>query len=305
MRNRLQLSCALLWLAAAASWGASVERADQLYLAGDLDGARAELHELLAGADGESDRAPALALLGRLEVERRDWRAALDAWGELTDRYALSPHAEAVSAAIRPLQALVGCACAGADAPLPAPAAATTPATATTPAAPAAAAEPIEPIEPQAAPVPEAAPPPARAPADPGPAAGLLLVGGWGAEYEASQEVTRDLVEFFAANGVGVRAASTEVPAVRGEDAVLSYLLEEARRTGADGVIFVTTRFDFREFIQIERYDAGGAKLWRDRLAGGTALKERRDRGRPSWGLVDRIKKKLAERLGTPDLPTG
>lgn len=283
MPNRAWLSCIVLFLAATAASAASVERADELYLAGDLDGARAALREVLAGDPDESTRAPALALLGRLEMDQRNWRAALDAWGELTDEHALSPQAAAVSAAIRPLQALVECEC-GPSAPPP-------PATA----------EDADPGEP-ASPAPQPVPPPPPAPA-PEPAAGQLLVGGWGAEYEASQEVTRDLIEFLRANGVAVRAASTEVPAVRGEEVVLSYLIDEARQAGAAGVLFVTTRFDFREFIHIRRYDVHGSELWSDKIFGGTALRERRDRGQPSWNLVDRMKKRLEKRLGTPDLP--
>lgn len=314
MPNGLRLCCVLLCLAAPAAWAASVERADELYLAGDLDAARAELAEVLAADEDEVPRAAALALLGRIEVDRRNWRAALDAWGELTDSYASSAEAAAVSAAIRPLQALVDCACAGAAAP--ALTAAATPeatpekARAASPEptpATAEAAEASRPAPPATAAPPAAAPAPAVPGSEPAtppaPARGLILVGGWGAEYEASQEVTRDLVTFLEQAGVGVRAASTDVPAVHGEEVVLSYLIDEARQAGAAGVLFVTTRFDFREFIHVRRYDVRGSELWSDKIFGGTALRERRDRGQPSWNLVDRMKKRLEKRLGTPDLP--
>ncbi len=281
MLGPITRSALVCLLAVSTAHAATFEHAEQLYIGGDLDGARTELDELLEGATAEGARAPALELLGRIAIDRREWHAALEAWGELSDEHALTPQAAAVSAAIRPLQALVECACSDGDSQL----AASTPAPAGT------------------------APPPVVATRPPVPAApaadGTLLVGGWGAEYEASLEVTDKLIEFLDANDVKVRAASTEVPAIHGEDVVLSYLLEEAREVGASGVLFLTSRFNFREFIEIRRFDVNGTRIWREKLVGGTALKERHDRDRPSWGLFDRATKELSKRLGTPDLPTG
>lgn len=297
MLNRISCIVAALALAAPVGWAASHEQARELYLSGDLDGARAELEELLLDSDAEIGRADALQLLGQLEIDRKNWAAALEAWGELTDSYALSPQATSISSAIRLLQALVDCGCSAPE-PTAVAAAAQTPPTVPAPESEAtAAAEPASVPEP--APATQAAP---RTAVEPAP--GLFLVGGWGEEYEASQEVTRDLIEFLDANGVGVRAASTDVPAIRGVDVVLSYLLEEAEAAGAAGVILLTTRFDFREFILIERYDLDGRRRWKEKTTGGTALKERRDRGKPSWDLVERAKKRLADRIGTPGLPT-
>ena len=295
MPKRLATVLVACMLAVSTLSAAEIGSARERYLAGDLDGASAELEALLAGELDDGRRAAALELLGRIAVDRERWDLALEAWGELTNEHALSPEAAAVSAAIRPLQALAECGCASGEPTAAtgsgassAASAASAPSAASQP--PAAPAVPVPPAsEPAPAPVPD----------------GTRLVGGWGAEYEASQEVTARLIEFLAANGVEVRPASTEIPAIRGEDVVLSYLVEEARASGAAGVLFVTTRFNFREFIQVERYDANGVRLWREKLVGGTALKERRDRDKPSWGLVERMEKKLGQKIGTPELSTG
>ncbi len=228
-----------------------------------------------------------MQLLGQIEVDRRDWNAALDAWGELTDRYAMSSEAKAVSPAIRPLQALVECDCGRADATAVAADADEPPTTATS--------TPDAPSTPTS---------PAAAIPTPTPTPGLFMIGGWGPEYDAAQEVTRDLIEFLESSGVAVRAGSTEVPAIRGADVVLSYLLEEARAVGAEGVILLTSRFSHRDFIEIARYDLDGREVWIDKTTGGTGLKPRHERDKPNWPLAERAKEKLAKRIGTPDLPT-
>ncbi len=285
MRRRTVLWClALCWLTSQAS-AATLERAREFYLSGDRPAARSELRELLASDEPGPDRAAVLQLLGQLEVDERNWQAALDAWSELTDEHALSPEATAISPAIRPLQALVECACEPAASPVQ---------TGT---------ERIATEGPAAAApaVPAPTPAPSRTVA---PAPGLLLVGAWGAEYDAAQEAVGGLIEFLESAGVGVRAASTEVPAIRGPEAVLSYLLEEAQLAGADGVLFMKSRFDFREYVEITRYDLDGNQIWRDKTTGSRSLKESRYRGKPSWSLVERVKTRLSKRIGTPDLPT-
>ncbi len=287
--------CLALWLVGPVAWAATLERARELFLSGERDSARTELQELLLDSSDETERASALELLGRLEVDDENWDAALEAWGALTDQYALSPQAAAVSAAIRPLQALVDCGCEPSDP------GEVTASSEEMPAAPSPAPTPTPIPAPTTAPSPTTTLPPQPIPAT---VPGLLLVGGWGAEYDASQEVTRDLAEFLVANGVNARASSTEVPAIRGAEVVLSYLLEEAQQAGAERVLFLKTRFDFREYIELQAFDLNGNRLWREKISGGTALKERRDRGKPSWGLVERAKQWLSKRLGTPDLPT-
>lgn len=308
MPYRIPRWCVALWLVASLSWAASLEQARELYLSGDLAGARSKLQELLLETEDGNQRASALELLGQLEVDERNWSAALEAWGELTDDYALSPQATAISPAIRPLQALIACECESSPSAVATPPAAETPREPSPPAevrAPAVE-TPREPAPAPAVPMPVPGPTPTPVPPAAGvePAEGLLLVGGWGVEYEASQAATDDLIEFLQANGVGVRAASTEIPAIRGVEVVLSFLLDEAKRSGADGVLFMKTRFDFRQYIEIIRYDLGGNQLWKDRTTGGTALRERQDQGKPSWGLVERAKNRLSKRIGTPDLPT-
>ena len=291
MRRRLLASTLLALLCAGIAHAATLERARELYLSGDRDSARRELHDVLEPEDLEDElRAAALELLGRLESDSRNWEAALAAWGELTDRFALSPHAAAVSAAIRPLQALVAC---GRDEVPRDPGESS--AISAPPVVPEGVTEPAEP--PAASPRPTPAPAVSAAP-------GAMLIGSWGTEYEAAEETASALAGFLTEAGVDVRPASTEIPAIRGENVVLSYLLEEARKAGVASVLLVTTRFSHREFVRVSAYDLNGRELWRERVTGGTALKERRDRGKVSWGLVDRAKQRLSERVGTPDLPT-
>ena len=287
MTKQLYKTCAILVLAATATWAATLESVEDLYFSGDLDATRAEIHDLLSTSEDDAERASALKLLGQLEVDSRNWGAALEAWGELTDRHALSAQATAISPAIRPLQALVECDC---DAAEPA---ARTAAVDTTPLPALAVPDPVP-----APPVP-AAPPVTVEPAD-----GDLVVGAWGTEYDAAQEVGGALIEFLDSQGVGVKAGSTEIPAIRGEEVTLSFLIEEARAAGAEGVLFITTRFGHREFVRTTRYDTNGVEVWTLKVTGGTALKEKRYRGKVTWGLVDRAKKKLQKKIGTPELPT-
>lgn len=294
MSMRTALVCLLLVLAAGAANGASLEQARAHYVGGDLDAARTEIEALMEEiGDDESRRPGLLKLLGHVEVDARNWRAALAAWGELTDRYALSAESTAISPAIRPLQALVDCGCAP-----PSPVAGPGPGDEV---------RPIPPGTPPPAPDPSPSPaaPPAPAPSEPVERTpGLFLIGGWGSQYDAAQEVTRDVIEFLEANGVAVRAGETEIPAIRGEGVVLSYLVEEARRVGAEGVILLSCRFSHRDFIEISRYDLNGQLVWTDKVTGGTGLKARHERDKPNWPLAERAKEKLADRIGTPDLPT-
>ncbi len=271
MYRRIAHFALVLLLSATVGFAADLEAASELYRSGDLEAAQRELTAVLEAGPASEVAAPALELLGQIAIDRDDWDAALEAWSELVDKHALSREAAAVSAAIRPLQALT------ARLPKPSSQVVQTPA-------------------------PQPVPPPASRPPLPANGTGFI-VGGFGTEYDASQEVTERLIDFLVANDVEVHETSTEIPAIRGEEVVLSYLIDEARTAGAEGVLFISTRFGFREFVEIHRYDLNGVRIWKDRTVGGTALKERHDRGRVSWGLVDRAMNKLSKRLGSPDLP--
>lgn len=300
MAFRRVIALLIALFVASGATAATLEGAEKLYLNGDPDGARSELQELLAGGGDETGRAAALRLLGQIESDAHDWAAALAAWSELTDKHALSTEAAAVSAAIRPLQALVDCDCDG-EQPTP---------TATAP-PPKTRMPPVE--QPPAAttpPIPTPAPAPTPAPVTP-PAptaavvadADLVVVGGWGQEYDAALEVSEAIIGHLTEAGVKVHAGSTEIPAIRGEDVVLTFLLQEAEKIGAGSVLLISTRFGFRDYIRFRAYDPKGRELWKDGVRGGTDLKERRKRGQVSWGLVERAKKVLDKRIGSPGLP--
>lgn len=298
---KLSLALLLLLLPTAAG-AASLEEARAAYEAGDLDGARSQLEQVAAAGDS-GEAAGAMMLLGQIAVDRGEWQAALDSWRGLAESHPGTEEAADARSRLPMLEALIACGCGGGIEP----AATTTPVAATAPEAAA------EPAGAPSAPPPAAAeepssPPPATVPVPPAPTAGVntgrLLVGGWGEPYDASQEATGMLVDFLAGEGVAVTRASTEIPAVRGEEFVLSTLLAEARDSGAAGALFVVTRFGYREFVRVEAYDAQGRLLWKERAAGGWAIKDRVDRGRVNEVLVERMMKQLGERVGTPDLPT-
>jgi hypothetical protein len=301
----------LVILLTAAPIAAQLGSAGQLYADGDFEGARRALI-----ASGDDSSAAGLLLLGRIEVDSGRWEAALAAWSELSSTYPDSPEADQVALALGPLRVLADCDCAGPDtgtsvaaaappSPAPAPVAPSPPAAAPAPPPPT--------VETPAAPTPAPAqPPPATAPAEPppvtetapAPASGQLLVGGWSKQYEASQEATQVLVEYLSEAGVPATFVATDVAAARGAEVTLSYLLDQATERGAAGVLFFSTRFSHRDYVGVEHYDARGMLLWKDKVHGGTELKESRDRGKVRWALVDRMKKALGKRIDSGDLPT-
>lgn len=309
MHQRIASLALVLLSVATLAWAATVERAQELYRNGDPEGARQALTELLSEDDG-AGRAAALKLLGQIEIDGKRWTAALEVWSELADQHAGSAEASSIAAAIRPLQALADCGC---DAPeAPASVVAAAPAAPPSPTPP-----PAEPTMSEAVPSQlPAAPTPSRAAAPPAPtaesapspapgsAAGVLLVGGWSKQFESSQEATQAMVDFLDEAGVAVRFVPTDVAAARGQEVTLSFLLDQAEESGALGVLFFSARFSHRDYVLAERFDPRGTLLWKEKITGGTELRESRDRGKVRWPLVERMQKKLAKRVGTPDLPT-
>ncbi len=309
-RSAIARATLALFLLAAAASAASLDRARELYREHRLDEAKQELTRLLDSDSGDRVRAAALDLLAAIAVQEQDFQAARAHWAELAVSHADHPEALAAEARLDLIDALLECRgeaesptlAEGAVPAAPEPAAPEGPAVLDRSAAQARESLPdLDPTPPAEAPAPvpprSEPPPPA-----PSPAPGLLLIGGTGQPYDSSQEAIAMVLEFLRQRGVELMPGDTEIPAIRGEEAVLAFLLTEARERGAAGLLFVTTRFGFREYVRVERFSPEGVSLWKEMVRGGFARKGVLEQDQVNEALLERFLEKLEKRIGTPDL---
>ncbi len=129
---------------------------------------------------------------------------------------------------------------------------------------------------------------------------GLVLVGSFGTPFSAAEETGIKVQDALAEAGVETRFFTSAAEALRGDDAVLALLIKEAREAGADSVLWVRSRWGFREFVQISAFRvADGSLLWKEKVTGGLA--HRSEEITPV--ILDKALAKLAPRIGGPGLP--
>ncbi len=222
-----------LLLTAAAALAASLEQAWDLYLAGDLDAAQAELAPLLA--DGEAaERAGALSLAGSVAAAHGDYAAARRFWTAAAESFPDEAAGREAAAKIDLLCAVVDC---------PEEGGAVAP-----------------------------APPPAPPPPAPVPPTSTVLVAGQGVPYDAVREAVAFLTEVLRQDGVDAQSPTAEIAVVERSEVVVGQLLDAARDRGAASVLVLDAQFGFRERAQVTCWNADGAVLWSESVVGGTGL---------------------------------
>jgi S1-C subfamily serine protease len=130
-----------------------------------------------------------------------------------------------------------------------------------------------------------------------------VLVSGYGYPAESFRYIFLELMDHLASCGVEIANDPSEFKPVSGDAASLNYLIENLPKIGADSLLYVKVEHGWSNIhrLKLECFDAKGVLLWEESASSSTSWAT--SEGGAARAVVERIKKKLAPRIGKPGLP--
>ncbi len=135
-------------------------------------------------------------------------------------------------------------------------------------------------------------------------ASGAVIIAGVAPEHpEYADQAVLEFMNFLGSQGVKTTNSFpgrlSDATQGRVAQVALPNLLDQARKAGANGVLYVYIHFKGMENMRVECYSAAGKKLWQEKVAASLGAS-------PSGmteSFVRRMKGKLVKHVGGPCLP--